>query len=518
MNYQYFITNQKSTPTQPMKKTFLFSFFVMLSMQVMNSQSTYFDVKESEKFVDKHRGTNVLTVHTTDKNETIIARSSRKKLIFEIYDENVKNTFNYAVSISKKEKVQSQLFFNNELKIFTLYSPSKSERVINCHILNLETKQHRTVELFKTTVEKKQVLFRGRNKRQTNFSISPNEDFLAIATDDIRKNSNSYLIHVFDAKSLTLLYTKSYYSNTEKYYTSSDMIVDNNGNVFTLGKEFFEGKKEKIDDRANYSFVITKINENDISSKEIALEENELIESLVMIDKDDVFDLFGFSSEKVAGRINSVSQIKLNPENLEILDKKRTKLPEQVYQDIYGSRKVKKKKNKELRSFYLDHVIEDELGNTYLLAEEFFITSVYVSNGMNGGGYTQTVYHYNDILILKLNAEGELDWGRSIFKKATEPSYNAVVHNNKLHVLLNSGKNLKVKEDGRTRVSQGWLQSSSLYDFIYDEKGDVTREKIQENKGKTLYIPYLGNYRNDTFIMFNRSKLNRRLMVLKVKK
>ncbi len=497
-----------------MKRKLPLCTILLLATHLITAQSTYFNVKESQEFKDHHRNTSVLAVHTTASNETIVARSSRKKIVFEVYDEQVKNTFNKVVDIPKKEVVISDLFFNNELKIFTLTSPSKTERILKCHILNLDSKEHRIVELFSTTVEKKQALFSGQNKRQTNISISPNENYLAIATDDIKKNSNSYLIHVFDAKSLKLLFTKNYYSNPEKFYRSSDMIIDDNGSVYTLGKEFLSGKREKKDDKANYSFVMTKITKDAIASNTLALDDNELIQSLAISNKESVFDLFGFSSEKKAGRINSISQIKIDPVTLQVLNKKRTKLPEQVYQDIYGERKVNQKKGKELKSFYLDHAIEDELGNTYLLAEEFYVTSVYVPNGMNGGGYMQTVFHYDDILILKLNPEGELDWGRSIFKKATSPSYNAFVNNNKLHVFLNSGKKLKEKKDGRTKVAKGWLQSSSLYDFVYDEEGQLTREKIRDNKGKSEYVPYLGNFRNNKFIMFSRSKYSRQLMVL----
>ena len=84
-------------------------------------------------------------------------------------------------------------------------------------------------------------------------------------------------------------------------------------------------------------------------------------------------------------------------------------------------------------------------------------------------------------------------------------------------MLLNSGKNLKEKDDGRTKVSKGWFESTSLYDFIYDENGNGTIEKIQDNKDKTVYIPYLGNYINGKFIMFNKSKYNRQIMVLEAK-
>ena len=98
-----------------------------------------------------------------------------------------------------------------------------------------------------------------------------------------------------------------------------------------------------------------------------------------------------------------------------------------------GKALKKKKKGKELKSFYIDYVLLDSNGNTYILAEEFYITQVYISNGMNGGGYWQTTYHYDDILIMKFDNNGKLDWSRSVFKKAQSPSYNAFIKNDELH-------------------------------------------------------------------------------------
>ena len=129
----------------------------------------------------------------------------------------------------------------------------------------------------------------------------------------------------------------------------------------------------------------------------------------------------------------------------------------------------------------------------------------------------QSVPHYDDILITKFNPNGDLIWGRSIFKNATEPSYNVFLKNNKLHVLLNSGKNLIEKKDGRLKVSKGFLESTSLYDFVFDADGTMVHEKIQDNKGNTTYIPYRGSYGKDTFVMYNHSESQKRLMILESK-
>ena len=148
------------------------------------------------------------------------------------------------------------------------------------------------------------------------------------------------------------------------------------------------------------------------------------------------------------------------------------------------------------------------------MAEEFYITTNYVPNGM-GGGYMQTIPHYDDILIMKINKAGNLDWGRSIFKRSGAPSYNVFLKDDKLHVLLNSGKNLIEKEDGRTKVSKGWFESTSLYDIVFDKYGDSSYNKVQDNKGNTHYIPYFGTFNNGTFIMTSAGRKKKQFMILK---
>jgi hypothetical protein len=89
---------------------------------------------------------------------------------------------------------------------------------------------------------------------------------------------------------------------------------------------------------------------------------------------------------------------------------------------------------------------------------------------------------------------------------------------NQLHVLLNSGKNLIEKNDGRLKVSKGWFESSALYDFVYDGEGNLIYEKIQDNtKDKVKYIPYRGNYAHDKFVMFSQSNSYKQLMILEPK-
>jgi len=496
-----------------MKKLLLYACIAM-SHVVICQTKTSLKVRESVEYKDPVRVHEILSIHTTKSGRTGIIRKAKKKIQLDIFDQGLKKTFSKTVEHHKKEVFVGEIFHKNEIKFFTVFSPKKKERILYCHIFNLATKTHKKVKLFSTTVAKQKTLFYAKNKRQTSFAISPNGDYFAINTDNYKKNINSYTIRVFDSKTLKLLYKKVYQAHADRYFEPNDLLIEDDKTVYALGKSFLKGKSEKKNKKVNYQFILNKITQEKSTALKINLK-NELIQSLVFSNVDNKLHLLGFYSEKNAGRIKGGCDLIIDTNNFSIAGKKKHELPKKVYDDLYNNKASERKKNKkkELTNFSVDYVLNDDQGNTFLIAEEFYVTYSYVSTG-NFGGHTTTIYHYDDILVLKFDRNGELNWGRSIFKRSTAPSYNAFIKNGKLQVILNSGKNLTHKKDGRTKVSKGWFESSSLYNIIFSKDGKISYEKIQDNKGKTYYLPYYGTFENNTFIMPSTSKKRKRFMIL----
>ena len=63
-------------------------------------------------------------------------------------------------------------------------------------------------------------------------------------------------------------------------------------------------------------------------------------------------------------------------------------------------------------------------------------------------------------------------------------------------------------------MSKGFLESSSLYDINFSETGEISYDKIQDNKGNTFYLPFLGSYENGRFIMTSDGKRKKQFMML----
>ncbi|TJY33893.1 hypothetical protein [Pontimicrobium aquaticum] len=475
------------------------------------SQVSTLNVTETSAYRDIVKSWDIKGIYTTDNSNIGVLRIGKRELIFDAFDENYSKIFTKIIKLDSKESYVDNLFYGDEIKVFTVHAPKRKERIVYCHTFNFKDNTYKKTKLLDASVEKKQPLFSGGNKRQTSFAMSPNGKYLAITTDNVKKNLNSYLIHVFDTNDLSLVFSKSYNEHKERFYEQNDIIITNNQEVFVIGKQFLKGRSEKKNGEANYDFILNKITNKNLETLKVETDKDQHIRSL-KINNNKTFQLLGFYSEKRVSQIKGVCSFNIDKEDFTITSKKISPLPTSVYEDLYGYRKSKKKNKKELSNFYIDHIIDDGIGNSFIVAEEFFVTSSYVNTGM--GGYSTITYHYDDILVLKLDEEANIKWGRSIYKRDGKPAYNVFFKDDKLHVLLNSGKNLLKKDDGRTKVSKGLFESSSLYDIEYSIDGNVNYNKIQDNKGKSHYLPYYGVFNDGKFIMENFARLRKKFMIL----
>jgi len=498
-----------------------FCFLLMISISnfifSQTTNTTKLSIKESIEYTDDVMTSDVLTIHSNEKFQTVLARGGRKVILFDVFDENMNKTATKKIEISKNEEFVGDLFVNDQLKLFTVDAPKPKERVVYCHTFDVNTGEHRKKMIFQLEVEKNTSLFSPRKTHQTNFALSPNGEYFAIATDDIAKDRVAYTIRVFDSKNENNVYTKTFQNDLDKRYVYNDLYVDNEANAYCLGRLFLDyTQNDKVKGQANYQFILYKVSKDQVDNLVIDLE-GEHILSLRFSQLEQKMFLYGFYSEKNIIGVKGSCNFEVDMQQLKVINKKKHLLPKEVFEDLYGEKRGarKKEKEEELKHFYIDYILHDKKGNTFLVAEEFYITSRYIQTGASPGmGYYESIYHYDDIIIMKFNTEGDLTWGRSIFKRALSPNYGAFVKNNELHIILNSGKNLLEKNDGRTKVSQGVFESSSLYDIEFSENGEIFYNKIHDNKNLFNYVPANGCFESDRFIMMSGHPKKKRFMIL----
>ena len=127
-------------------------------------QSSYFNVTETKEIEQFKRTNAIEAVYVTPEENIAVTYQGKKKLLFDIYDANGQQILTKEIALDKKESIIGHVKGNMELKVFTLFKPSKTERHLKCHTLNLNNNSVMTVPLFKTTVEKNNRCFQAKTK------------------------------------------------------------------------------------------------------------------------------------------------------------------------------------------------------------------------------------------------------------------------------------------------------------------------------------------------------------------
>jgi hypothetical protein len=284
-----------------------------------------------------------------------------------------------------------------------------------------------------------------------------------------------------------------------------------------LGKQYLENYKERVKGSPNYSFIVSKINRDEANSLQITLDSLH-VKSLSMLLKANEVQLLGLYSENGDSYVKGGCTIIVDRSSLAIKENYHENLPMEVFNDIYGAEREEKQNDKELDFFNIDYIRKDTLGNVYLLAERLYYTSrgrMFMTGGIDLRSVGEQVPHFDEILVIKFDPSGRLKWARSLFKKSHEHSYNAFINDGQLHVLLNAGKDLREKKDGRLKITKDLFESEALYDFVFTENGERKVTKILDYEHKGTYMPNLGSYQGNQFIMTSSGGKTKHFAILK---
>ncbi len=501
-----------------MKKIVLLLLLTYASLGL--SQSSYFNIKETNPFKDTKKGSILLNVHQMENGENIVVRSLKKYFVVSSFTQGYDLKSNVEVKREKNEGYIGSVTTNGLVRFFTVDRVDKKTKIVYCQTFDPTTEKVIKKKLFEVVNEEKRRSFffgfnnPGSRGQSHEFRVSPDGNYFVVTNNVFSKRKSTSEIYVYNTD-LNEVFKKEYFNSEDHFYAVDDFVITDNREVILAGKSYKKGTQDKKDGKANYTYEIHKIGANNTDKKVVDLGDK-FVQQLRFAQYGEELRMLGFYSENSSNQMKGGISYTFTEDNIANISPKTTPFPADVYNDIYGEAKAKrrKEKEKEFNSYYLDYSLLDEEGNAFLTAEEFYITTIQVSNG-NGGFTQQTVYHYDNILIVKFDRDGNLVWGRNILKAARSHSYNAFEIDGKLHILLNTGKNITKKSNDRKKIKKSWLEKSALYDIVYDEDGKETYELIKENDGKKdFYSPTRGSFDYDKFIMANLSKNKRRFMVL----
>lgn len=354
--------------------------------------------------------------------------------------------------------------------------------------------------------------------------MSANNNYFVINFDINNKDKETHKIFVFN-NNFEKTYDQLIQKNIKDKYFDYDSIDidDNDGTVYFLGKSFEnESRKSKKKGKTNYHFEIYRIDsigQSNISFKN----DNKFISSLELIKSKNKLACVGFYGKKDESKINGVSLFNLNPRTLEIQKEKFTPFSDQFLTDKYGSKEGKKERKQEKGIKNMDFKSLNIMnnGDIVLNAEEFYITT-HTSMSSNGGMRTYTVYHFDDIISLRLNKDGNLKWARNINKRQTgfsNSSYTSISVGEDSYFFINCSDNIKRLSADRIAFKQTKAKKSNLYVIRINSNGNFDFKKLIDDKESKVYYKVSNgniNLDNQTVIVTGKRKTNSRILKLKI--
>jgi hypothetical protein len=227
----------------------------------------------------------------------------------------------------------------------------------------------------------------------------------------------------------------------ESMMRTLDFTIDSKGTGYFLIKKFKEEVSRKnANDVNNQSFAIMEIKNGAIQNEEeFDLGEN-LIEDVVMKENTEgsIICAGYYSTSKSYGTEGAfittysngqLSEPKFYEFTLEFI---------KMYNNV-SERKAKKLEKADnegrlsMNNLYMRNIVTMKDGSIALIGEIFYITTYTDSKGN-----THTTYHYNDVIITKLDADGELEWMQKLYKRSIVESYRQFSSENNLYVFFTS--------------------------------------------------------------------------------
>lgn len=427
---------------------FVFSFVWALS------QNSNYKLTRGPEYEGKR--STVQSVIGTTESGLIICRSQKKDLFLELLSASATVTKSVSLSGQMFQKLEKEFVggFIIEGNLYLRFSArDKKAKMLYTFI----DKYNSETLAFEETVRQEEIdleasrsvywygvgLSRALSEYAENgFHISNGSKYVVEYSSDFDKDKDApenLEVTVFDSN-MQEVWKKEYempYSNAN--FAIYKVIVDDFGNTHLLGKEYPEGRKKAKRGQQNYKFHVLSFLDKGglLKDNVLELDASFITDCTIGITEEQKLLTTGFYSKKGTFSIDGAYSMLIDLKSQKVLGTNVKEFDKEFIQMGMTDREKKKSDKKEDRGkdlempeFQLDHLILMPDGGWVLLAEQFYITvSTYTTTSPNGGTSTRTVtyYHYDDIIAIKMNPKGEIEWNAKIAKNQKSSGYLSIL-------------------------------------------------------------------------------------------
>lgn len=333
------------------------------------------------------------------------------------------------------------------------------------------------------------------------FSYGKTKMLLTYRNDEDRvrndsRNYEEYGVHVFDENLSPVSGNMVSMPYSEKKMDLIDYTVDGDGNSYILTTVFDDNSSHEKKDRegnANYHIELfkLKVNSTKFEITTIGLTDNFINKLWIYESPSGEMLCTGFynNSPQLASA-DGIMMFKLT-KDLKITDMKTFEIPVDVL-NMYVSEKTQKRNKKkddmgdaEFDNLVFRRLVVGEDGSFLLIGEQYYYVTRTYTDGQ-GHTRTTTTYYYNDMLVAKIDAKGNMAWIKKLPKRQTASSRGGVgfayMFMNDSHYLVfqDNKKNKYLNENHKPEIFSDGADGVLTAFRVNDGNGEMSRISILE--------------------------------------
>lgn len=328
-------------------------------------------------------------------------------------------------------------------------------------------------------------------------TINETKTSFAIVIDTKNKENDGLKLYLFDNKLGKKL--DVFHKNTvkdKKCFFQNVQVSPDGDAIYLLAKAYTKDLKKK-EEGGKYYYEFSKISAEKTISQKLDTKQH-FIGSLKTYFHNNELLTIGFYSDLKDNKYSGICFFKSDANSLELKSSNYNPFTTQFLVDKYGS-----DNSTALKSIRFKKVFFTEDNGIIVNAEECYVLEQYYSKirragiGFGNSVDYQTVHHnYDDIIIAKINADGNLGWARNINKKQSSIdddnaflSYTSTFSNGKNYFFINTKDKIKKLKNDRIEFGQIRKKKSNLNIIQVDANGDFEYKEILDDEDNA--VPFM---------------------------
>ena len=474
---------------------FFFAFLCYAQAQEMPVKYSF-----GEKFNDRYKYSNLLTIAPDGNGGSILVRSYYTGIILkpkgyyiEHYNSNLEliSEFNYKL---KNANYVDAFVKNGQVYLLFLeynYGAKAYEYLIHkSSYENFDFKTQKILSVESDPVEEPL----DRNYYNRNFSsgftttvlFDKEKTAFAISAHHKKGKDNKHNIYVFDTSLNALMQYDFSEEIEEKNYAFENFVISKNRQeVYLTAKAYFKKKRFEATER-KFQYELLQVT-NDGGKVQTFVDPGKYPEALNPLLVGNKLVCVGFYSNRRDNRYNGIVYFDIDPRNMQIKKSKYQEFTEQFMLDKFG-----RDEEKDVKNLVFKEVVVTSDETILFNAEEYFVTSS-IQRDPTGSSVKIDRYHYNDIVSVKLNAEGDMVWARNINKSevtqgdAAYTSYCSFTKDSDTYFFISTAsENPQLLGDQRIVFKQGLGRNRNIFLIKLNADGNMNYEKVIDDSEARL--------------------------------